>query len=585
LEFDQLNNATSLRLFTQVKLRCCEKAWAGPPDGFAAGRPARQNGRVIAPIVVCASVGRFMSIPRRYRPALLAAIAALALYAITLKGTYIEDDVIAIREDPRLYEPGQWRRLLREEYWYQGSVDHLYRPLVSLSYALQWHLTGDNPLPFHAVNWLLNAAVAAMVAEMARRLAGPASSDGPAYLAGVLFGVHPIHVEAVAGIVGRAEMMCALGILGTIILLLRPRPITVGRALAVVVCLAFAIFSKEQGMLLPLLLLLLPLSLGIDRPMNERERRAVMWLVVLVCWFTAAYVVWREWKFKFEWEIYFMDFSEQPMVRCSPFDRLLMPFVLLGHYAQLLVFPIHLSIDYGGRVIGWVVRRNDPYLYAGVAVACGYIATVGALIVRGPRLSRTSRSILFCLLAAGALYGMVGNIVSLIGTNFGERLMYLPSMFLCVAAGFALMRLPRKVMLVFATIAIGLGSVRTVTYAREWNHRLRFYEISSQRQPMSVRLHMLVAVESLGRDRLAEAAAADRAGRQSLPDYADVWIQSAQIAIAEHQFDEADRDLDEAMSLFPSPKVLGWRAEVAKARLAWKAGTSTKPGTQPTSLK
>jgi protein O-mannosyl-transferase len=536
-----------------------------------------------------------MTLASRYHPALIAAIAALLLYAVTLKGTFIEDDVIALREDPRLYEPGQWRDLLTGPYWFGGSVDNIYRPLVSLSYALQWHLIGDKPpqntvtsstqpsihllpdshaFPFHAVNWILNAIVAAMVAELARRLAesdaGSDAGTAPAYLAGLLFAVHPIHVEAVAGLVGRAEMMCAIGLLGAIILLLH-RPLTILRVFAIVGCLAFAILSKEQGMLLPLLMLLLPLSLRVKPPKSERQRQTVLWLAFLVCACTASYIIFRESKLPFEWDTYFLDFSEQPMVRCSHLGRVLMPFVLLGHYAQLLIFPFRLSPDYGGAVIGWVVHINDPYLYAGIAVAVIYLAVLAALVVRRSPLSRPMRAVLFCLLAAGALYGMVGNIVSLIGTNFGERLMYLPSAFLMIAASIILTRLPRSLCILITTIAIVLGSIRTFTYAREWNDRLRFYELTSAAQPKSVRLHMLVAVESLSQGKMGEAKEADRAGRESLPDYPDVWIQSATIALAAGEFDEADVYLKRAMEIQPSVKATHWQARVAEARAARKS--------------
>jgi hypothetical protein len=530
---------------------------------FASLHLGRQNGSFARALsTICVQ----MTIPDRYRPALLAALVALALYAITLKGTYIEDDVVVIHEDPRLSEPGQWHRLLTEEYWLDGSVDHLYRPLVSLSFALQRHLTGDNPTWFHTGNWLLNAIVAAMVAEFARRLAGSDSGNGPAYIAGLLFAVHPIHVEVIAGIVGRAEMMCAIGILGALMLLLH-RPITHARALAVVGCLAIAIFSKEQGMFLPLLMLLMPLSLGVDGPKSERERRAVMWLVVMVCWFTASYVVFREYKFKFEWDTYFLDFSQQPLVRSFGRNRILMPLVLLGHYAKLLIFPIRLSPDYGGQVLGWIVRADDPYLYAGIAVVIVYVVAVATLIHRR-RSSRRASTALFCLLAAGVLYGMVGNIISLIGTNFGERLMYLPSAFLAIAAGIGLMRLPKALVVVIMTIAIVLGSVRTMTYASRWNDRLRFYEESSADQPKSVRLDMLVTVESLSQGKLDEAEEADRKGREALPDYTQVWIQSAQIALARGRFDEANAYLDQAMKIQPSIQVESWRRKVAAARHA-----------------
>jgi len=40
--------------------------------------------------------------------------------------------------------------------------------------------------------------------------------------AGLLFAAHPIHVEPVANIVGRAELMCAAGVVGALVLMLKP---------------------------------------------------------------------------------------------------------------------------------------------------------------------------------------------------------------------------------------------------------------------------------------------------------------------------------------------------------------------------
>ena len=74
--------------------------------------------------------------------------------------------------------------------------------------------------------------------------------------AGLLFACHPIHSEAVAGIVGRAELASAAGVLGAMVLFLR-RPMTVPRALAIFAVSLAAMLSKEQGFLLPLLLLAL----------------------------------------------------------------------------------------------------------------------------------------------------------------------------------------------------------------------------------------------------------------------------------------------------------------------------------------
>src|SRR5688572_6616148 len=348
-------------------------------------------------------------------PALAAAGLALALYAVTLGGTYVYDDLFIARDDPRLRDPAHWGAYWTRDY-FLGGVDRLYRPLVSMSYALQWQVHGDRPWAFHGVNWLLHAAVSAGVAELARRLSG----RRVAYAAGLLFAAHPVHVEAVANIVGRAELMCALGTVGALVLMAR-RPMTYARAAAVAGCYVLAVLSKEQGMLLPLLLLALglviyrrparmPPDAPIDapalqpQPVSPRERKALL----LLAW------------------------TVNPLIRSEGIDRWLVPLALLGRYAGLLVAPWKLAMDYGGLVIPPAARADDPYLYLGAAA----LAAWGVLLVVSLR--KRAWATVFCLLAVGVTYGMVANVITLIGTVFAERLMYLPSAFFVVLAAQAL---------------------------------------------------------------------------------------------------------------------------------------------------
>src|SRR5215471_15892872 len=105
---------------------------------------------------------------RRHFPALLSALLALALYAVCVGGTYVYDDVTIFQTDPRLKNPALWGQFWTSSY--NEGVDNLYRPIVSMSYAIQWWLHGDRPWIFHLTNVLLHAAVTALVAEFAHRL-------------------------------------------------------------------------------------------------------------------------------------------------------------------------------------------------------------------------------------------------------------------------------------------------------------------------------------------------------------------------------------------------------------------------------
>ena len=81
---------------------------------------------------------------------------------------------------------------------------------MTLSYRLNYGLHGEDSFGYHCVNAALHAVVTLVVLPfMSTACACPSASPAPA-LAAVLFAVHPVHVEAVQNIVGRAEVMMAL---------------------------------------------------------------------------------------------------------------------------------------------------------------------------------------------------------------------------------------------------------------------------------------------------------------------------------------------------------------------------------------
>jgi len=578
-----------------------------------------------------------------------AALLTAGLYAVSLGGTFIYDDQWVAELDPRLHDVHLWGRYLVESY--NNGVDNLYRPLTSLSFAVQWQWGGGRPWLFHAVNLILGAGVASLVAVLTQRLAcwgretksaavnGAGSGLLAGLFAGLLFAAHPLHVEAVAYISGRAELLSAMGTIAALILFIK-RPMTWPRALAIVGCCALATLSKEQGLLAPVMLVVMAycsrlgerrakegaateitdpspdpakttggqgkgvVTSAVDRliaymtPGSEgptaAERGPVVLMLLLICWGYAGYILFRNAHLKFYWDRGFLDWSIQPMVRSTGADRLLMPLVLMGRYAALFVFPLHLSPDYGGMAIGWQVGASDPYLYLGIAMALVWcIFTLGAW-------RRRDGAMTLSLVGLGIFYLLIGNILTLIGTNFGERLAYLPSAFAITAVALALSRWmvrlsngERRAVWCGVVVVVVLFSIRTVSYAAQWNNALSFYRWAAAAQPRAIRLHMLVASEyynrgqallrdhkpELAREQFDLAAAAAEKGRENVGEYYDIWVQSAQIDMARGRFDSAQRYLDRAMDLRPSQKVQGWMDELGRERAATqRAATQSTTG-------
>ena len=104
-----------------------------------------------------------------------------------------------------------------------GAGGHYYRPVIAVSYLLDFKLWGKEAFGYHFSVWLAHIINTVLVYILARRLNG--STVRRAFLlpviAASLFAVHPIHAEAIAWIAGRNDVFCTTFILGSMILYIR----------------------------------------------------------------------------------------------------------------------------------------------------------------------------------------------------------------------------------------------------------------------------------------------------------------------------------------------------------------------------
>jgi hypothetical protein len=176
-----------------------------------------------------------------------------------------------------------------------------------------------------------------------------------------------------------------------------------------------------------------------------------------------------------------------------------------------------------------------------------------------------------CLCGFALAYAMVGNVVSYIGTNFAERLMYIPSAFLLVLLAAGLARMPVRSVVGVMAVLVGLGAWRTVTYAARWNDPYTFYATSLQQQPQSLRLHMLAAQQAVGRGEFQRSDQILADARQRWPQSAEVWLYSGIMAIQQQQWDAAEQFITRAHALQPSARTYTWLAELARRRATTQA--------------
>jgi tetratricopeptide (TPR) repeat protein len=470
-------------------------------------------------------------------PVLLVILVATVIYLNGIPGDFVFDDKLIVR-DPRIHGQESFWRIFITDYWYKyfGTSADLYRPLTIASYALNFMVAGLSSPAFHVVNILLHAAVSAVVLILIDALL----RDRPlAIVSGLLFAAHPIHTEAVTGIVGRAEILTALFLL--LALYLHARRYTLrGLGPAVWMPLAglayfCALLSKETAIVGPGLLLLVD---GVDRvrdawrePTSDARRRAfyardvrqtvsafAMYIGVAVLFVWVRYLVVGTMLQRPPAKSYYLLFGH-PLA-----TRLLTGFKILAIYLKLLFFPLTLSADYSYRQVTLSQSLDSAAPLVGmVAAVCLVALFVWALRARVPAL-------LFALGFFAVAYSVVSNLIVPIGVLVAERLMYLPSVGFCAALAWAGVTLARRVAPATAggwlrhvpvgvlAVVLALYSARTFTRNFDWRNHETLYKATTEASPECHAAHFNYAAILLEQHR-SDPAAMDLALQHLLKAY------------------------------------------------------------------
>ncbi|KAM9823963.1 LOW QUALITY PROTEIN: protein O-mannosyl-transferase TMTC2 [Neosynchiropus ocellatus] len=144
-------------------------------------------------------------------PELLSTAVSVGLYVNALHAGFCYDDSRAIKTNPDLLPATPWTNILYDDFWgtlltHSGSHKS-FRPLCTLSFRLNYALHQLRPWGYHLTNVVLHGLVTALFTAFTRPLLGGGLWS---LLAGLLFASHPVHTEAVAGVVGRADVGAAL---------------------------------------------------------------------------------------------------------------------------------------------------------------------------------------------------------------------------------------------------------------------------------------------------------------------------------------------------------------------------------------
>lgn len=437
------------------------------------------------------------------------ALLSFALYAPSLKHGLVYDDFFLIGNNasmtPSRDSFANGFTFFAREYWDGVNPDQpqalrtqgqaLYRPLtlflwscvVSINAGLQpeW--------PFHALNILLNAWVVVMLYLLVRRLW---NAPRTAFAAALLFALHPLHSEAVAYVAGLSDVLSAAAVLLGLLLWERATRVrgqlAMGAWLGLMATFFVGLLAKEQTVVLVAAVALTDVMLvlrGENRKGWPRTAVYLGFLLLLVLHVAIRYAAIGYLRPSADG----ISMLDNPLIK-EPFDiRLINGVKLLAFQLWLFLWPAKLSVDYSFNAIPTSRSWGDAEpLAAGVLVL--------ALLVWGLVMLKRRPSLGWGVLFFLGVAGFTSNILVPIGTLFGERLTYLPTVGLCLAVAAVADGVLRDrrigasptafsaLGLVLLLAAAGLLGVRTVERNRDFQSKEKLFEAAALVVPESARV-------------------------------------------------------------------------------------------------
>lgn len=494
---------------------------------------------VRAPSVAQTRPGQGVAQSRPAFAILALALLSVLLYARTLEFGFPLDDEVHVVRNLDIRDLGRSLGAFMSPTW----PGNLYRPLATLSYGLTHAAFGQSSIAHHAVNVLLNAAVVVLAYLCLLRLVAVPLALATAFL----FALHPLHVEVVASIANRTEMLAVLAGLSALWLLLPDRAGARGvrplRIAAAALLLLIALLAKESALVfLPLALLCLwwvrrdsPRALVYDLPaLTVLSSAVVLYLALRVVALGAIVPPKAE-----------ISGIDNPLVLLPASERVVRAILLLGKYVALVLAPASPSADYSLGTPGLAENFGSPetWLYA------GFLALVALTALAG-----VARRHVAGLFAAWFLvaFAVTANVAFPIGTIFADRLTYLPGLGLCGLLAWALLQIRSAPLrsTVFASLALAFA-LRTISYTVVWRDTTSVFAYEIATSPESVKVQNGWA-EALGRaGRLQEARERFRAVLAVYPGYTNAALGLGVLALKEGDRVAAEEWLTRALEIDP----------------------------------
>ncbi len=436
-----------------------------------------------------------------------------AVYSPTLLNGFVYDDNVVILKSDWIRDAANLPKIFGSSAW--GETEHegegslkFYRPVMTSLFMLGYHISGVKAWGFHLINIIfhtLSAAVVFLIAEGMLKSDNSGEAEGAqengwnritltAMGAALLFGLHPVGVEAVAWVSAVSELSFAFFFL--LSFYLYTKAVKAASLLTLLSLFTFflATLSKETALMLPAVIIAYDLLIG---RMQEGSRSLKERLGAYLAYFAVSgiYLLLRSNSLRG------LSKGASGHEDVTTLDFLMNLPVLTGKYILMLVLPLKLSIFHSFEIIHTVVNAR-------FFMALIFFIALALLLAR---LYKRERRVVFLaafmiLPLAPALY------FPMLGLHFfAERYLYLSSAAFAILLSIVIMKSSEyfastgnarsKAFTAASLIVLALYAQGVVRHSLVWHDDLSLWSDAAAKYPESSYSHYNVgaALYNLGK--------------------------------------------------------------------------------------
>ncbi|XP_005995551.1 protein O-mannosyl-transferase TMTC4 isoform X2 [Latimeria chalumnae] len=528
-----------------------------------------------------------------YQAKIVVALLALICFANSYNGEFVFDDSEAIINNKDLRPETPLSSLWEHDFWggkLSSNTSHKsYRPLTVLTFRINYLLAaGLHPVGFHIVNIVLHGIISVLMMDVFSVLIGGLVYDGKgkrlnlapraSLLAGVLFAVHPVHTESVAGIVGRADLLSALFFLLSFLSYCNAFQPSHGEGmfstawvlLSLVLC-ALAMLCKEQGITvlginavfdLVVICKINLLQLG-QRLMHKNKEISLENNRLLKSGFFArsallilggTLMLYVRWRIMGTGPPAFTEVDNP----ASFAESILLRAVNYNYYyslnAWLLLCPWWLCFDWSMGCVPLIKSVSDWRIIALVVLWFCLIGLICQAVFSDDGKRRRILTLGLSLLVIPFL--PASNLFFRVGFVIAERVLYLPSAGYCLLLTYGIGTLSRRARIykVFAAAVFGLvllSILHSVNRSRQWKSEEQLFKSALPVCPLNAKVHYNVGKNLADKGNQMAAIKYYRDAVRLNPKYVHAMNNLGNILKERNELHEAEELLSRAVQIQP----------------------------------